>query len=177
MHWHLNWQKCCWDTHYIRNNYKVFKSISLENHTYSNNTHISFQCFSIFQQDLFQLEAEFQLRNQLTENSVLWEPMRMWPTFPSEPWNSFTDVLKWNLTPFSWCSCKKQSNQPMFPMYSWCTSFWSGTLVIRAPISAPKTLANGVGDCPTTSTLVASPLLIPNAATSKPEHKTLLRER
>ena len=43
------------------------------------------------------------------------------------------------------------------------------TLVIRAPIAAPKTLANGVGDCPTTSTLDASPLPTPNAATSKPE--------
>ena len=37
-------------------------------------------------------------------------------------------------------------------------------------MAAPKTLANGVGDCPTTSTLVASPLLTPNAATSKPKH-------
>ena len=35
-------------------------------------------------------------------------------------------------------------------------------------MAEPKTRANGVGDCPTTSTLVASPLLTPNAATSKP---------
>ena len=93
-------------------------------------------------------------------------------TFPFEPLNSFTVVLKWNLTPFSSCIWSKNKKSVYLCKTGWLNRFPGNsaelTFVKRAPMAAPKTLANGVGDWPTTSTLDASPLLIPNAATSNP---------